>query len=132
MPREAPVTRAIREARGWGIEGALSSSSRRRPGPIRRGGYGVKVLVVNSVRKTRASGYGSRPSPGRQLTRFRQQRQLPRLRLDLGLVGEMGRIDAGEAMVGEFRIGGIAAGLAHCAVHAVDRQERQCIRADGL
>src|SRR5262245_21916563 len=64
--------------------------------------------------------------------RFRQQRQLPGLRLDLGLVGKVGRIGAGEAVVGEFRVGGIAAGLAHGAVHAVDRQERQRIRADDL
>ena len=33
-------------------------------------------------------------------------------------------------MIREFRIGGIAAGLAHCAVHAVDRQECQRVRAD--
>ena len=54
------------------------------------------------------------------LARFRQQRQLPGLGFDLGLVGEVGRIGAGEAVIREFRIGGIAAGFAHGAVHAVD------------
>ncbi len=36
--------------------------------------------------------------------RLRQQRQLPRLRLVLGVIGEVRGIDAGEAMVREFRI----------------------------
>src|SRR3954467_4065544 len=35
-------------------------------------------------------------------------------------------------MVREFRIGGIAPRLAHRAIHAVDRQERQRVRADDL
>src|SRR5689334_8243912 len=113
MPREAPVTSAMREARG---------------------------LVMISVRPRLCGGFYRRGWPGqarpwrkmtgffaeRALTaRFRQQRQLPGLLLDLGLVGEMGRIGAGEAVVGEFWIGGISARLAHRAVHTVDRQERQ-------
>jgi len=51
--------------------------------------------------------------------RFRQQRQLPGLRFDLGLVGEVGRIDAGKAMVREFRIGGVAAGFAQASPEAL-------------
>src|ERR1700731_4158003 len=39
MPREAPVTRAMREARGFVIEATLSASSLRAQGPKRRDGY---------------------------------------------------------------------------------------------
>src|SRR5882724_7147917 len=129
MPREAPVTRAMREARGRGIDGALSSSLRTQ-GPIRRGGVdGERWLCLFSSndegRWLWVPAFAGTTCHLVLLARFRQQRKLPRLRLDLGLVGEMGRIDAGEAMVGEFRIGGIAARLAHRAVHAVDREERQ-------
>ncbi len=54
--------------------------------------------------------------------RLRQQRQLPRLRLVLGVICQVRGIGPGEAMVGEFRIEGIAAGFAHGPIHAVDRQ----------
>src|SRR5258708_9597205 len=88
-----------------------------------------KALVSNCLRTTKARGYGSPLSagttPSALLARFRQQRQLPRLRLDLGLVGEMRGIGAGKTMVREFRIGGIAARLPHGAVHAVARQGPQ-------
>ncbi len=61
-----------------------------------------------------------------------QQRQLPRACFLRGLVGERRRIIAGEAMVGELRPHRIAAGKAHGAVDAVDRQEGQRIGADEL
>jgi len=35
-------------------------------------------------------------------------------------------------MIREFRVGGIATGLTHGAVHAVDRQERQRVGPDQL
>src|SRR5262245_56050934 len=120
MPREAPVTRAMREARGLVMEGTLAN---RRPRES-RDPYAVKVIMVEGIRS-----YWPPKNEGRWLwvpafagttavdasARFRQQRQLPGLRLDLGLVGKVGRIGAGEAVVGEFRVGGIAAGLAHGA-----------------
>src|SRR4051794_1564516 len=110
MPREAPVTRAIREARGWGIGGTLSSS-RRTPGPIRRDSYeadGVRVKwpPKNEGRWLWVPAFAGTTADLGLLARFRQQRQLPRLRFDLGLVGEVGRIDARKTMVGEFRVGG--------------------------
>jgi hypothetical protein len=44
----------------------LSTSSRRRPGPIRRG-LSLKAAVGGLSRNTTSCGYGSRPSPGRRL-----------------------------------------------------------------
>src|SRR5438034_1762158 len=123
MPREAPVTRAMREARGFDMDDSGSTNALSYAGLIRVSIYRVSGCQMDCRVK---------PGNDKPSTRFRQQRQLPGLLLDLGLVGEVGRIDAGEAMIREFRIGGIAAGLAHRAVHAVDRQERQRIRADDL
>src|SRR3954471_17043291 len=60
MPRETPVTRAIREARGRVIT-SISSSSRRKPGPILRGGYegvGRSWLVLAAPRRLVAMGPG--------------------------------------------------------------------------
>src|SRR5882672_2853471 len=125
MPREAPVTRAIREARGL----VMSNCSHRRRPCERRDPYAVTVIIAEGVRSYwRPKNEGrwlwvpafAGTTPVASSARFRQQRQLPGLRLDLGLVGEGGRIGAGKAVVREFRIGGIAAGLAHGAVHAVD------------
>src|ERR1700738_1650825 len=127
MPREAPVTRAIREARGWVVIEANSGAT-----------YTVSYAGLTRVSIHFARDFHEtmdcRVKPGNDelLARFRQQRQLPRLRFDLGLVGEVGRVDAGEAVVREFRIGGVAAGLAHGAIHAVDRQERERVRADDI
>src|ERR1700730_18405376 len=134
MPREAPVTRAIREARGRGIE---SNSLRRRPCES-RDPYAVTVMMAEGIcREWRPKNEGRWAwvpalAGTTRSACFRQQRQLPRLRLGLGQVGERGGIVAGKAMVGEFRTRRIAAGLAHGAVHAVDRQERQRIRADDI
>src|SRR5712672_2917806 len=80
----------------------------------------------NTPQRIAMSGCISRLSS----TRFREQGQLPRLRFDLGLVGEVGRIDTRKTMIREFWIGGVAAGLAHRTVHAVDRQEGERIGAD--
>src|SRR5437763_12436694 len=68
---------------------------------------------------------GCRVKPGNDKlsTRFRQQRKLTWLRLDLGLVGQVGRMDTGKATIREVRAGRTAAGRAHRAVHAVARQE---------
>src|SRR5687768_7992443 len=105
MPRDAPVTSAIREARGRGIELTLSSSSLRTQGTRRRDGYEAEGVRIK-WRPTKACGYASLRSRGRRCgaasARFRQQRQLPGLLLDLGLVGEVGWIGAGETVVGEF------------------------------
>ena len=54
----------------------------------------------------------------------------PRHRLVRGLVGEAGRIVAGEAMVGELRPHRIALLETHGAVDAVHRHEGQGVRAD--
>src|SRR5260370_36694977 len=54
MPREAPVTRAMREARGRVIERTLSSSSLRKQGPIRRDGHdGGRYLSLVASEKRR-------------------------------------------------------------------------------
>src|SRR5829696_10143536 len=128
MPREAPVTSAMREARGLVIgRGSLHGRPCERRNP-----YAVKVMMADGVCR-----YGVRKNEGRWLwvpaperncalgrddksARFRQQRQLPGLRLDLGLVRQMGRIGAGKTVIRELWIGGIAARLAHGAIHAVD------------
>src|SRR5450755_2520697 len=99
MPREAPVTRAMREARGRVMELALSIVVPANAGthtPCRQ--WLRKVGIAFASHQRKAGGYGSPRSRGRQLARLRQQRQLPWLRLDLGLVGEVGRIGAGEAV----------------------------------
>src|SRR5262245_21782588 len=130
MPREAPVTRAMRLARGCIMEQFYPASSWRKPGPIRRDGCGLGGWLSHLLRTTEACGNGSwlpcaiaHQARTTNLASFREQRQLPRLRLGLGLVGEVRRIGTGKTVVREFWIGRIAAGLAHGAVHAVDRQE---------
>src|ERR1700742_1402120 len=82
-------------------------------------------------RKTPRSGAGSsarrtssRNDPverSRALARFGEQRELPRLALLAGLIGQPGRIFAGEAMVGELRPARIAGVVAHRLVDALDR-----------
>src|SRR5437016_4021193 len=62
--------------------------------------------------------------------RLGEQRQLPRRVIARALVGEWGRIVAGEAMVGELRPLRIAPLVAHRAVNAFDREEGERIRAD--
>src|SRR5258705_13519286 len=102
MPREAPVTRAMREARGGVIKRLYQQSSPRTRGPIRRDGYDERrrsCLFIFEPR--RPVVMGPRVRGDDRSARLRQQRELPRLRFDLGLVGEVGRIDAGKAMVGE-------------------------------
>src|SRR3954447_18220950 len=118
MPREAPVTRAMREARGF----VMNDSGSTYTFVIRGVDPGIINLRVNFSNKMDCR---VKPGNDERSARFRKQGQLPRLGLDLGLVGEMRRIGAGKAVIGEFRTGGVAAGLAHRAVHAVDRQKRQ-------
>src|SRR5207248_7812049 len=45
---------------------SLPTSSRRKPGPIRRGGCCLKKLVDGFAKPTQARGYGSLLSQGRQ------------------------------------------------------------------
>src|ERR1700682_3416082 len=137
MPREAPVTSAIREARGGGIEVSfLRSRPPRTRGPIRREGYDGRrrscLIWFEQLTPGLWVPAFAGTTPLALLARFRQQRQLPRLRLGLRQVGERGGIVAGKTVIGEFRMRGIAAGLAHGTVDAIDRQERQRIRADQL
>src|ERR1700731_4044004 len=57
------------KGRGAVIDIVLSASSRRKPGPIRRGDHergGVCCLVLPRVSAMNDWGYGSRPSPGRR------------------------------------------------------------------
>src|SRR5437016_14289018 len=62
--------------------------------------------------------------------RLGQQRELPGQCFLGHLVGERGRIFAGEAMIGELRPQGIAPLETHGAINAVDGKEGQRIVAD--
>src|SRR5277367_309188 len=119
MPREAPVTRAIREARGWGTAVSVMPGLKREARlHARRAGHPRSSRRVLQTWMAGTSPAMTKNDEGGEASaRFRQQRKLARLRLDLGLVGEVGRIDPGKAMIREFRIGRIAARLAHGAVH---------------
>ena len=73
---------------------------------------------TSGSRTTRARGYGSPRSQGNDMENSKLASASSdncRGALDLVLVGEGGRIVAGEAVIGELRIHGIAAGLAHGA-----------------
>src|ERR1051325_9579545 len=72
------------------------------------------------------------PPVGWSPAALRQQRQLPRLGRLAGLVGQAGRIFAGEAMVGELRPRRVAPIIAHRLVDAVDREKSKRVRADEL
>src|SRR5882757_7018179 len=109
MPRDAPVTRAMREARGRVVKQFTPWSSPRKRGPIRRAGYDAgRRSCLTLFKRRKPVVMGPRFRADDQLARFRQQRQLPWLRFDLGLVGEVRGIGAGKTMIREFRIGGIA------------------------
>src|ERR1039458_176835 len=117
MPREAPDTRAMREARGR-VMGSNSIVVPGTQGPIRRAGYdrGRRSCPISFEQLTPVvMGPCAGTTPWFCLTRLRQQRQLPRLRLGLGHVGERGGVVAGKAVIGEFGMRGVAAGLAHGA-----------------
>src|SRR5262249_54420310 len=105
MPREAPVTRAMRSARG------LASS-------------GMEVLGTAAL----AIPQWSRAV---RSARFGQQGQLPwRGSFLAGEVAQRRRVVAGETMVGELRACRIAALFAHGAIKALDGQERQRVGID--
>src|SRR5262245_49823731 len=99
MPREAPVTSAILPARGGGLISLSSSIGTRKaqwqPAALNREGS----------------------------ARLGQERQLARRVVLRGLIGEPGRIVAGEAVVGELRARRVAHLVAHGPVDALDRQE---------
>src|SRR5688572_15134478 len=106
MPREAPVTRAMRLARGAVIENNSSGRPLRTRGPIRRDGYdGGRCLCLMASVKRRPVVMGPRDDASMVLDRLRQQRELTRLRLGFALVGEVGRIGACKTVIAEFRIG---------------------------
>src|SRR5258707_15318171 len=100
MPREAPVIRAMREARGGVIKRLYQQPSPRTRGPIRRDGYDERRrLCLFIFEPRRPVVTGPRVRGDDRSARLRQQRELPRLRLGLGLGGAVWRMGAGEAMV---------------------------------
>src|SRR5262245_22125798 len=116
MPREAPVTSAMRSARGGGmsVDLNLQRYARARPDSV----PGIRPLGERLL----ARKIDCRAEPGNngQLARFSEQRQLPRRVVLPGLVGERRRIVAGEAVVGELWTGRVACAEAHGAIDAVD------------
>src|SRR5262249_56186746 len=106
MPREAPVTSAIRSASSLDMacdaeKPALGRDPR-----------------ADTVFRTR-----SRATQERRLHGLGQQRQLPRRHVLSGAIRQRRRVFAGEAVVGELRPDRIAALLAHGAIDAADRHE---------
>src|SRR4051794_6643563 len=92
MPREAPVTSAIRSARGGGMAVDLNCA---------RSLFGhSSSLQKNHVAKDPIAEPSGRVVGS---TRLGEQRQLPRRGVLAGLVGQRRRIVAGEAVVGELR-----------------------------
>src|ERR1700730_391357 len=76
MPREAPVTRAMREARGRVIEITYLESSPRRWGPIRREGYDAGRRSCLTLSRQRR--------PGVMIPAFRGADDLAKQLLDSG------------------------------------------------
>src|SRR5262245_11818514 len=100
MPREAPVTSAIRSARGGGIDVLSSFRTSERSA-------GIHSLQIPTIR-VRKGGPGAVPPSRVASTRLGEQRQLPRRCFVAGLVGERGRIVPGEAVIRELRFQRIA------------------------
>src|SRR5215470_8243430 len=120
MPREAPVTSAIRSERGLELSAIQQSNP---------AGAGYPRLF-NAAFRRRARPEQARSRPGLDSDGFGEQRQLSRAGVLGGLIGEGRRVVASEAVIGELRPRRVASLETHRAVDAVDRQEGEGIRAD--
>src|SRR3954453_8660820 len=120
MPRDAPVTSAMRSARGF-----IRPHPEGRCEAPRLEGWPNTMVLRDAALRAAPQHEGLQRS-----TRLGKQRQLPRRVVAPALVGERRRIIAGEAVIGKLRPLRIALLVAHGAIDAIDGQERERIRTD--